>query len=207
MNYIFKQPLIWLARYFPSIPRFFGIKILTSGYSDVTPWVSTGNEPKGRGVESKVSYLVKNESNVPIPIKIVMACVQPEDVWAQIYPVDHALQGGWNRDVSCGEEKFDPDLRKKYKSTIIPAYTQVKIDHFATQQPHPSYFSTFSFEIKPDDLSVIVLNKNFFSLKRWQIGDLVIKCLIVIVITAIVLFGALYFWVNFAFPVWKHFFS
>lgn len=35
------------------------------------------------------------------------------DGWIQAYPVNQALQGGWNRDFSCGEEKFDPELRQK----------------------------------------------------------------------------------------------
>ena len=57
MNYLYQQILIWLGKYFPSIPRVFGIKIIGVGYTDITP--DMGYRPKS--VESKVSWVVKKE--------------------------------------------------------------------------------------------------------------------------------------------------
>ena len=170
MSYLFQKVLVWLGGYFPFIPRLFGLKILTIGYIDITPDIGCGSRPNSRIVESKISWLVKSEWGSPIPVKIVMACVQPEDVWAQVYPVNQALHGDWNRDASCGEEKFDPDLRQKCKNTVVPAYGLLKIDHFAGQHPHPSCGSDFAFQLVPDDSNVIILRKDLFNQKssKWR---------------------------------------
>lgn len=135
MNYLCNQILIWIGGYFPSIPRIFGLKILTIGYTDITPDIGCGSKPHGRMVESKISWLVKSEWGFPITAKIVTSCVQSQDVWVQVYPVNQNLRESWNSDVSCGEEKFDSNLKQKCKSTIIPAFSLVKIDHFAGLNP------------------------------------------------------------------------
>ncbi len=103
MNYLFKQTLIWIGGYFPFIPRLFGLKVLSIGYIDITPDLCNG-KPQGRIVESKVSWLIKNLWGAPLPIKIIIFCVQADDGWIQAYPVNQALHGGWNRDISYGNE-------------------------------------------------------------------------------------------------------
>ncbi len=207
MKYLYEQILIWIGKHFPTIPRFFGLKILIIGYTDITLDIGCGGKPNGRMVESKISWLIKNEWGAPIPAKIVMACVQSQDVWAQVYPVNQALHGGWNRDVSCGEEKFDPDLRQKCKSTIIPAYGLLKVDHFAGQHPHPSCGSDFAFQLKADDPSVIILHRDFFNQKGVKWRDWALRGLIAVAIAVTIGWGATYLWVQYGLPVWKHLFS
>lgn len=71
MNYLRNKVLIWMGSYFPFVPRLFGLKVLRFGYIDITPDLCTGSRPKG-GVESKVSWLVENLWESPLPVKIVI---------------------------------------------------------------------------------------------------------------------------------------
>lgn len=180
----------------------FGLKILTLGYTDITPDIRCGSRPDN-GVESKISWLVKSEWNAPVPLKIVMECVQPDDVWAQVYPVNQALQGGWNRDVSCGEVKFDRDQRQKSKNTIIPSYGLLKIDHFAAQHPHPSCVSDFAFKLSSDDPDVIILRRDFLNQKSLKWRHWGMRCLIGVVVGAVAVWMILYYWVQYVSPPWK----
>lgn len=144
MNYLCKKILIWVGEHFQFIPRIFGLKVLRFGYIDITPDLCSGSRPKG-GVESKVSWLVKNLWEEPLSVKIIISCVQADDGWIQAYPVNQALQGGWNKDISCGEEKFDLASREKFRKTIVPTEGFLKVDHFASREPHPSCSSSLSF--------------------------------------------------------------
>jgi len=92
-----------------------------------------------------VSWLVKNLWEEPLSVKIIISCVQADDGWIQAYPVNQALQGGWNKDISCGEEKFDLASREKFRKTIVPTEGFLKVDHFASREPHPSCSSSLSF--------------------------------------------------------------
>jgi hypothetical protein len=127
------------------VPRLFGLKVLRFGYIDITPDLGSGSRPKERLVESKVSWLIENLWESPLSVKIVISCIQSNDGWVQAYPVNQALQGGWNKDVSCGEEKFDLESRQKHKKTLAPIEGFLKVDHFASQEPHPFCGSSFSF--------------------------------------------------------------
>lgn len=203
MNLLGKQILIWTRDYFPFIPRLFGLKILTYGYVDITPDLCSGSCPKERKLESKVSWLIKNYSSSPLSIKIVIACVQENDGWVQAYLVDETLQGGWHRDISCGEEKFDHGSKQKHKKTLVPIAGFVKIDHFASQDPHPSCISSQAFQIIADDKDVVVLKRNFLNRKRDKVFKWIVRCVLGLLI-AIVLLG--YFWVQYVDRVWKYFF-
>lgn len=207
MNYLFKQTLIWIGGYFPFVPRIFGLKILSFNYIDITPDICYGNKPKGRTVESKVSWLIKNLWGSPLPIKIVISCVQANDGWIQAYPVNQALQGGWSRDFSCGEEKFDPELREKYKKTLVPVEGFLKIDHFASFEPHPSCGSSFAFQIIPDDNEVIVLRSDFLNQKLGRRSPWIARCLLSVLGVFVVAYLLGYFWVQYGDPVWRYFFS
>lgn len=205
MNYLRDKVLIWMGSYFPFVPRFFGLKVLRFGYIDITPDLCSGSRPKG-GVESKVSWLIENLWESPLLVKIVISCVQSDDGWVQAYPVNQALQGGWNGDVSCGEEKFDLELRQKYKKTLVPIEGFLKVDHFASQEPHPSCDSSFSFQIIPDDNSVILLRRDFLNRKRGKIAQLISYFLLSVggFFLAACLLG--YLWIKFGRPVWEYFF-
>lgn len=109
MNYLLQQILVWIGGYFPIVRRLFGLKILTYGYTDITPDLCTGSRPSGNRVESKVSWLIQNLSGSSLSIKIIIYCNQANDGWIQIYQVNQCLQGGWSEDFSCGEEKFDSE--------------------------------------------------------------------------------------------------
>lgn len=115
MNYLRNKVLIWMGGYFPFILRLFGLKVIKFGYIDITPNICTGNQPKGRIVESKVSWLIQNLWEAPLAVKIIISCNLADDGWVQIYPVNQTLLGSSNRDISYGEEKFDFELRQKYK--------------------------------------------------------------------------------------------
>lgn len=205
MNYLFKQTLIWIGGYFPFIPRLFGLKVLSIGYIDITPDLCSG-KPQGRIVESKVSWLIKNLWGAPLPIKIIISSVKADDGWIQAYPVNQALHGGWNRDISCGEEKFDLELRQKHKKTIVPIEGFLKIDHFAGFQPHPSCGSSFAFQIVPEDKDVIVLYSDFLNQKARRRSQWITRSLLSVfgLFFAVYLMG--YFWVQYGDPVWRYFF-
>jgi hypothetical protein len=205
MNYLRNKVLIWVGSYFPFVPRLFGLKVLRFGCIDITPDLCSGSRPKG-GVESKVSWLIENLWESPLPVKIVISCVQSDDGWVQAYPVNQSLQGGWDRDVSCGEEKFDLESRQKYKKTLVPTEGFLKVDHFASQEPHPSCGSSFSFQIIPDDNSVILLRKDFLNQKRGKIAQWINYSLLSVCgfLLAACLFG--YLWIKFGRPVWEYFF-
>ena len=205
MNYLFKQTLIWIGGYFPFIPRFFGLKVLSLGYIDITPDLC-GDKPQGRIVESKVSWLIKNLWGAPLSIKVVISCVQADDGWIQAYPVNQALHGGWNRDISCGEEKFDLESRQKYKKTVVPIKGFLKIDHFAGFQPHPSCSSSFAFQIVPEDENVILVYNDFLNQKAGRISQWISCSLLSVfgLFFAVSLMG--YFWVQYGDPVWRYFF-
>lgn len=206
MNYLKNKVLIWMGSYFPFVPRFFGLKVLRYGYIDITPDLCSGDQPKGRILESKVSWLIENLWESPLPVKIAISCIRPDEGWVQAYPVDQALRGGWNRDVSCGEEKFDLESRKKYKKTLAPTKEFLKIDHFASQQPHPSCSSSFSFQIIPDDNSVILLRKDFLNQKKGKIAQWIKYFLLIAGGCCLAIFLLGHLWIRFGRPVWEHFF-
>lgn len=205
MNHLFKQVLVWVGRYFPFVPRIFGLKILSFGYIDITPDLCSGSRPKLGIVESKVSWLIKNSWESPLSIKIVISCAQADDGWIQTYAVNQALQGGWNRDYSCGEEKFDSELRQKYKKTIVPTEGFLKVDHFASFQPHSSYGSAFAFQVIPDDKDVVVLGIDFFNQRK--IGtQIVVRYILSIFGFFLALYLLGYFWIQYGDPVWRYFY-
>ncbi len=72
MKHLRNKTLIWIGGYFPFLPRLFGLKMLRFGYIDITPDLCSGSQPKGRIVESKVSWLIENLWETPLPVKIVI---------------------------------------------------------------------------------------------------------------------------------------
>ncbi|NGX58867.1 MAG: hypothetical protein KR126chlam3_00007 [Chlamydiae bacterium] len=128
-----------------------------------------------------------------------------EDVWAQAYPVNQALYGGWNKDVSCGDEEFDAELQQKRKSLIVPPQDSLKIDHFAAQNPHPSCKSDLAFQIMPDDPSVILRRRDLLNQKGAKVWQWCMRFLIGAIGISIIGGTAMYVWVQFCVPVLQYF--
>jgi hypothetical protein len=206
MQYLRNKIFIWIGNYFPFVLRFFELKVLRFGYIDITPDLCSGSRPNKKMVESKVSWLIENLSEYPLPVKIVISCVQSGDGWVQIYPVNQALQGGSNRDISYGEEKFDLESRQKCKKTWVPIEGFLKVDHFASQQPHPSWSSNLAFQIVPEDNNVILIQRDFLNQKSARIVRLLSQSLLCICGLFLAAFLIGYFWVQFGNPVWEYFF-
>ncbi|MGD2170351.1 MAG: hypothetical protein PVI40_08940, partial [Chlamydiota bacterium] len=174
-------------------------------YSDVTNHIGCCSQPSNVTISSKISWLVKNLYNSQVPVKVTISCVQQDDAWVQVSPLDKYSRPYLHEDISCGEEKYDAEKQKKFKNTIIFSGIITKIDHFAARGHHPSLSSTQAFKITSDDENVIIIQKPFF--KHMPIGLWLIRFLLgpVVVIVSLILFANLL--VKFMIVPWHYFSS
>jgi hypothetical protein len=196
--------IIWIGRSFHFVPRFFGLKVLAVGFMDITPDICAGDRPEG--VESKVSWLVENWAGSPLPIKIIVQCVQKDDAWVQTYPVNRQLHGGWDRDFSCEVAIFDPEKKQKSKLSEVPVEGFLKIDCFAGFGTHPACLSKKALQIFSEDESVIIVQKDFLMLSRvkaWkEVFYFFLSSLVVLVAVLATIITVFYFFVQYVIPVY-----
>jgi hypothetical protein len=163
-------------------------------------------DPVGRQVESSMSFLLENCAKIPLPITIVLECVQENDACIQIYPVNRDLsQDGRNRDVSYGDQVFDENLKKKCKFTVVPPRGRVRVDYFSFLEPHPCLSSNRSFQIEPEDKEVNIRWEVFFNQPHATLRIWVGRVFIGVLAIAVVPIILSYLWVKFGSPVWGYF--
>ncbi|NGX50051.1 MAG: hypothetical protein K940chlam5_01663 [Candidatus Anoxychlamydiales bacterium] len=190
MKILLEKIIIWMSEYFPFLGKIFGLKILAYGYMDITPWC--GEQLNGRKVESKISWIIQNRSYSLIPIKITVSCSQEQESSIQVYPIKKDFSSLWDKDVCCGEQKFDSKLKKKERDTNIPSRSCVKVDYFSSSQPHPALSSRVAFQVIPNDTKVILVVKDFFN-KNSQIWKIWIIRILIIIFLALALFSYFYY--------------
>ncbi len=105
------------------------------------------------------------------------------------------------------EERFDPESGKKRKKTLVPVEQFLKVDWFASQEPHPFCHSFSSFQIIPDDSSVTLLRKDFLTQRSGRVSQWMSRCLLFLCGLCLTILSVAYFWVNFGSSVWKYFFD
>jgi hypothetical protein len=203
MNYLYKQALVWIGHYFPFVPRLFGLKVLAVGWVDFTPYIGASYEPKERLVESKVSMVLENCSDLPLGVKIIVECGREDDAWIRAYSVSPLLfDGRWDKDVCCGELKFEPEKKIKYKHSMVPPQDLVKVDCFAAQEPHPIVRSRSALKIEPEDSDVTIVYKDFLNQKVANVWLWFARSLIILFGIGLGLVLFIYFWGKYVLPVW-----
>lgn len=167
MKHLIQLLIVWVGDYFYWVPQLFGLKVLLIERYDITPWV---DQSITKGPMSKVSWLVKNISTAPLTLKIVIECTLDRDADLQIYPIIENGTYQFAPHICSRKETFDPDTKKKSKNMTAPPQQLIKIDYFASQEPHPS-LSGSPLELIPDDPNVIIRDTNLIetpSGRKWK---------------------------------------
>ncbi|MBN2478633.1 MAG: hypothetical protein JXA94_00230 [Parachlamydiales bacterium] len=205
MNYLFKTIIVWISKYFPFLLKIFDLKVLEFGHIDVTPDYYSGYRPIKRMIESKISWIIYNRSFVNLPISIIFTCPQEEDCWIQVYQVDSFLNSKEVRDICCEKETYDAELGQKQRSTIVPAQGLLKVDFFASQEPHPVLSSDMAFQIVPNDKKIRIIQSDFFNRSSLNFCHWLIRFLFIIsfIILLAVIFA--HICMQYVYPMWKYF--
>ncbi len=176
--------IVWLARYFPFLLKWFDIKVLEWDMVDITPSQPSGFDKKPY-VESKVSFVLNNISYLDISLDLIFSYLLEDNVRIQIYPIDENFQPIKNPNPHSIKMEFDSNEKKMYSRLTIPSKSLRKIDYFSCISYHPLFKDGKAFQMVFDENdSTRCLKKDFFNRKDKKI-ILGIKRILLIIFLAI----------------------